>query len=393
MKKSIIAAILVCVVSLSALLIIGNVSDISYAASLNYDESDMVFIQSLDGILDYESYNDSAVSATKEVLYNLDLESVGYIYDFTVNGEEGYAVTVNSNGNFEVVELCLAAQNPFKTMKNGERIYLAGMTYAYHKQDAYYLCENDEEMSEPAVAYYRSIEPRGGVVTSTVTETINYTYKSESTHTMCARHPGCTNAQAGDYVCVPVAGANIIQYYDRFCSNLIANYTPGYLFGDYRYYEFSDQLNSVVLQLASDMGTTASAGTTIEQFQSGMNLYCTRAGYEISITSCMNGSALDYDLAKQYITGNKPIVMFFRKFSFATISEGTNKNTMEIWLCSGAHTMVGFGYKEITYTLTSGQTRVDKLIAVATGMSQCIRGYCNIDYYGTLVDAYSVYIS
>ncbi|MCL2798153.1 MAG: hypothetical protein FWD58_08900, partial [Firmicutes bacterium] len=49
------------------------------------------------------------------------------------------------------------------------------------------------------------------------------------------------------------------------------------------------------------------------------------------------------------------------------------------------HAMAGFGYNEVTYTLTNGTTRTDTYIQVATGLGSKTKGYYNI-YYNTQID-------
>ena len=53
--------------------------------------------------------------------------------------------------------------------------------------------------------------------------------------------------------------------------------------------------------------------------------------------------------------------------------------------------MAGFGYKEITYTLSSGAQRIDKYLAVTRGL-EGFAGYLNISSNVTFSSAYSIEI-
>lgn len=54
--------------------------------------------------------------------------------------------------------------------------------------------------------------------------------------------------------------------------------------------------------------------------------------------------------------------------------------------------MAGFGYKEVTYTLTNGGQRQDFYITVASGFFLRKRGYFNINYNTQIDDAYALLI-
>ena len=70
-----------------------------------------------------------------------------------------------------------------------------------------------------------------------------------------------------------------------------------------------------------------------------------------------------------------------------------NTDTLLYLLSDAAHVMSGFGYNEITYSLSNGTTRLDKYIAVAAGLVAKQRGYLNVVNNLQIDDAYAVTVS
>lgn len=188
-------------------------------------------------------------------------------------------------------------------------------------------------------------------------------------------------------------GANIIQFYDRYCTELIPNYTPGRPIGTlYRYNAPSNETASVVNILAQKMGTT-SIGTSIDQFEEGMKKYCQEKGYTFAYTSCINNKQFDYSVAKQQLKSNRPIALFVEPYTIETIEESENYDNIGHGFMSGTHSMAVFGYLDITYTLTNGQKRTDSYLQVATGNSSIKNGYCKLSNNTTIDEALSISIT
>lgn len=397
MKKTLIAAILICVVSLSAALLFGGVAGFADAASLNYDEADLTFLSSLDEFMDYENYGDANIVANKEVLYNLDLDPIGYFYDFTINGKSGYAVVMSKGDDFEVSELTTDAQNPFINATDGKRIYLSALNFAYFDDDAYYLASDGTELSDEAVDSLKDMQIGDGASTlsmSVESETIMYTHRSVSQHNVIDVYPTCYDSSGTNAYCMAVAAANLVQFFDRYYPNLIPNYDPGTVVGTgYEYKEYSSELEAVVNNLASRMGVTGTSGATIQKFKSGLTFYCISKYCATAFAPCMtDNQSFDFPTAKGYMDQGYPIVVFVTYFNNAVINESENKDVVNYVVQSGNHAMAAFGYKTITYTLESGQTRTDTYLAVSGGMSNFKKGYYNVNYTTQFMDAYGINI-
>lgn len=199
--------------------------------------------------------------------------------------------------------------------------------------------------------------------------TVEYTQRTPSGKSLALRAPDFI---VPNVTCVPIAGANLLGFYDRFCTELIPNFTPGVVYAGiyYVYNAYDNNVTNAALQLSTDMGLTdpAHQGATVSGFKSGFNTYCNRQSYAASFTSVMNNKSFSYDAAKAQINSGKPVILFCSEFNFAALVEKSNADRVVLHTCKDPHAMVAFGYTEYTYTLSNGSTRVDKYLNVATGV-------------------------
>ncbi len=220
---------------------------------------------------------------------------------------------------------------------------------------------------------------------------VNYENKDENEYRMVLKHPNYTESVGlGDCACT--AGANIIGYFDRYDENLIPNHTSGFVFqGQFIYNSASDAVTEVVRQLYNDMGTDDD-GTTVREFTNGMIAYCNRMGKSISFTSVMKNKKFDYALAKAFMEYNQPIVLFCGGYNVADIYTDENTDSIYYYESTGNHVMVGFGYRETSYELSSSGSAFYQYITVASGYPFKSNGYYDIDYKTNIDDAYAINI-
>lgn len=396
--KKIFAYITLCLVAVASVGALAFPSmGVADAMPLNDDEFDLVFKQAIAQTLDYENYDDAQIVANKELLFDTDNNQLGFVYDFTVNGNGGFAIVVNTQGFFEITELYLDALSPYAYNDNVNNVYLALGQYAYFADGKLYLAESNVEISvEDGDAVLKAYSDYNTPLTYE-SETINYTYRSVNDKNLSGRHPACEEMLNTSNGCVPVAGANIVQYYDRFSPNLIANFEPGTPFANTYFYKVDNStMENVKIALANDMGTNnPNPGTTVTQFKDGMTKYCNDRGYTFSAQSCMSNGKFSYSIAKQKIDAGQPLVLFVEPFNIVklTLQESSKLEYVDYIFGSIAHAMAAFGYNEVTYTFADGTTRTDYYLAVASGMSERARGYCNVNYNTVIDDCYGVVIS
>jgi hypothetical protein len=394
--------ILVTIIALAVTLCVGAAfiptGGVASAMELTGDECDTVFIENINELAAENYSGDLTISATKELLYDIDSAPLGFVYDFTVNGESGYAIVINTAGVFDAAEFFFDAQNPYADVTEGERIYVGNMIYLRRCDNEYYFVGSDVPLSDELLDTLKEKAYRmgeGGVIT-TSSEYIYYTYRSENKYEMAKRYPGLTEVGGLSNACAPIAGGNIVQYWDRYDTNLISDYTPGVYFGSYYLYkEVSQTLNSVITQLYNDMGTNSGdAGTSITQFRNGLTTYCNRQGYyTVSFNSCMNNGSFDYNAAKTLMSQGQPLALFLDVYTVIDITANDGYDYLLYDIGDGCHVMAGFGYKEITYTLSGGSSRTDYYIAVASGLSMRKRGYFNINYSTQIDQVYGISIA
>lgn len=397
MKKHITMMIFVFLAVLCITFEIGDLQIVS-ATEFIGDECDEIIINNIKEISTEYYSTDISFVATKEPLYDVSLVQFGLVYDFVINGEPGYAILVNTNGVYEMAELFFSAKNPYSNVgKNEYRVYARNMVYLRCYNGDFFVAETNEPVSEYELniirnyAFYASSE----ITITASSESISFISKQENKKDLATRYPALFEVANYPNACGPIAGAGIIQYWDRFSTNLIPDFTPFAKIGNsYLYKEANDTLNSVVVQLYQDMGTnTIKPGTSITQFVNGLSAYCARQGYGVVYNSCMTNGTFDFSKSKNFIDAGQPLVLFLDTFNITSISSGDNEDNISYINGIGCHAMAGYGYKEIDYVLTGNVTRSDRYIAVGSGMSVRKRGYFNINYHTQIDDAFSISIS
>ena len=384
-------------IALTGIYVVAQNIPVAFAMELDGNEYDQVFLENIQVLAKDNDGADINISAQKELLYDINLQKLGYVYDFSVNEEKGYAIVIYTFGEFEVAELFFNTKNPYNALNDCKRIYVCDMTYLYFAEDNYYFAKTNELLNQELLDSLKEVAHFGGYDDLTSeSETINFTSKSEDTYQLAKKHPYLVGSDSFPNGCAAVSGANIMQFWDRYKTNLIPNYNPGSSIASYYlYYGKSDATDKLTSDLFYDMETNSTGvGATIDQFKAGMEKYVKRNGnYQISYNSCMSAGNFDYNIAKNYIDNGQPIALFLSMFNVITIKTQNNSDNLSIKISKYNHTMTAFGYKDITYTLTNGTKRNDKYLVVATGIKDLTTGYFNISYKTNIKDAFGVQIN
>lgn len=362
------------IIVLVGLLLAPSLNLMKANAAVRYEEIDVLFQETLNRILGYENIDQANISAKKERLYDIELNELGVVYDFTYDGQEGFAIIID-DGTLKVTELTTAGGSPYED--ESAKVYVSEGLYWYNDGGVFYDCISELLISETSVkavsetAYYGAIEFKYS------SEQINYTYRSETPYNILSSIPtydyGKTNG------CVPVAGTNIVAYLDKTFPNLIPNYEPGRNFlGRYIFNSGNDTIYAVSDTLYADMGTTISNGATVSQFRSGMKKYANRQGYNISFSSLMSWGKIKFDTAKSVAQQGKPIALFLSGHTSTTIATDDGRDILNYESSAGNHAVAGFGCLEVTYTFSNNNTRTDRYIHCAMGVGLYQNGYINV---------------
>ncbi len=356
---------------------------------------DKVFLENIEELARGEYSGELEIEAEKEILYDINLDKLGYVYEFKVNGEEGYAIAISESGEITITEVFFRAESPYKEIpQEGKGIYHAISVYTYNKDGQYYWLTgkalSEEELAELEVFSFKA--NLGDFETSL--EKVYYVSKSQDEYIIVELIPSLYNPSDLAGSCAPVAGANIIQFMDRKSPNLIPDYEPGFNYSNaYLFYGSSSTTEALIRQLYSSMGTDPKTGTTVAQFKSGMTRYCESMGYKLHYDkSIASNGVFNYEYAKVQLMSHRPLAIFTSKYSYSNITELENCDSISIYSSVSRHAMAAFGYREITYTL-SGGNRIDRFLYVATGSVVYGTGYYNIDKNTTIEECYGLFVT
>ena len=388
MKKHFFAAGLAIALSVAAI-----PATIVASAEVKEDECDRLFAATVNSLIDESDVENGKISALRKPLYDISVEPLGYVYEFELKDSEGYAIIVNTDGNYVTQEVMPHVASPYAESE-GKCIYVGNLTYLEYEDGVYTDAESGAVVPEEVVDYLAddALYGDGGTVSGSVRVTIEYVNRSEDYYLMALTTPSNTSSP---YVsaCACIAGSNIMSYFDRYCPLLMPNTEPGYEYmGYYFYHSETSESMGVVSQLYADMGTTAESGTTVQQFLNGMKTYSNRAGYNFSYTSCMSGGSLSYSKVQSSMKNDQPVALFLSGYNVGHISEEEGYDGIAYVLSAANHVMVGFGYWQINYTYKSGNQETFNYIYVASGVDTRSSGYFNINYNTKINDAFAVRI-
>ncbi len=199
--------------------------------------------------------------------------------------------------------------------------------------------------------------------------------------------------------CGPVAGANIVGFYDRYYTNLIPNFTPGMTTNSgYRYYPSIGfaALNTLVETLYEEMQTNSEAnGTSTRQFLTGLRNYVEGQGYSIGYESMYSSSTrVNYAKVKQMVNTNKVGVILCDSYNFVfEIVHRNNETTVVKKSYNIGHGMMVYGYMTIDYYRDGRIFQTDTFLQVSSGFASGAQGYIKMDDYLDIFDAYIVTIN
>ena len=193
--------------------------------------------------------------------------------------------------------------------------------------------------------------------------------------------------------CAPIAASNIVGFYDRYDENLIPNHKSGNLIGEWYAYAIEDDaVESVIRELHSLMGTTATTGTTENQFLDGLRRFCESKGRKMETYSCMSNGSFSFSKAKSYIEdSNMPIALFLSGYNVGYMSEADHADAYSYYKSDANHVMVGFGYATYIYQTSDG-TLTKNYFNVAAGLSDNPSGIYDLSLDTKVNDALAIRI-
>lgn len=381
MKKTAILVLTLCVA-----MFIGSAAIPGIVASAAIDPEDpidAVFLQAYEEMAGENYTGDLDADISRTPLYDIELNPLGALYIFSLYGETGYATVVYFEGAYILTEMFFGSEYPYPFNEGDMNIYVRPMTYLVYN-DGYFDPETGLEISSDFLESLAEDAYFGfDAAVYVSTETIHYRTRTGYSFEFVTTPPHLTEVMYCPNACVPIASANIIQYYDRYFPDLIPNYAPGgYLnnTNQYVYFGPSAETDALVSTLYSLMGTD-SEGTSYLMFALGFTSYLFfEKNMVVNYTDCKNSDGtFNYSTAKQCLENNIPLIVFTTGTNVDWLNlDETYYNHITHFTSTYNHAMAVFGFKEIYYTFLDGTSRFDKYLSVASGMMSIGRGYLNL---------------
>lgn len=388
MKKLFIVGLLIGIIATTSLGVYGS------ANAECLDEADLTFLE----FMDVGSDN---ISFKRLPLYNECLEQNGWQYDFEVKNTYGFAlitdIDYNCGNPYEVEEVYYEKKSPFDNCK-GLPVYITFNQYIEYYNDCFInlLTGNkvDDELLTKAVE--TGFGYLGSGSNSEVSEKVYYANKTENSYSIKGDLPKYSGVDGGTN-CANVAGSIIIGYYDRFCENLIPNFTTYYALGTAIVYKsMSVEVGAVVTSLNNLMGTDVDqVGTTFTGFQNGMTNYARDHGYTYSSESVLSGGVFNFNKYKSAVENNKPVALFLSVYALLNqIQENNGEDTIISNQSTYAHVAAACGYKQHIYYNSNGQKTAERTyLKISSGLSAGEICYLNINSVSKIDKAISITIN
>lgn len=233
----------------------------------------------------------------------------------------------------------------------------------------------------------------------TTTQTFSYSTKTTESYFINTSVPAYYDTANRDYTCAPVAGANLIGFYDRYFPNLVPDIATGYARGTrYNYYAMSryeTQLQSLINDLATRMGTNSN-GTNKDGFMTGFSSYVASRNLNVTFTNITqevtNAFVLDFEQAVAQLKNGNPIAFFTSGVNFTTFTDTGSSVSMTIKSANDNHIFVAYGYQKVIYYDASGNV-LRKYISFSTSSGENgLTGYYVLNNNMTVGSALAVHI-
>lgn len=257
--------------------------------------------------------------------------------------------------------------------------------------------------ADTEVIYYDSVygAPVGSSSTETYTIdcddyeiTAKYTYDSAPAF-------GNTEAIFTNY-CGPITGMDIVLFNDRWKTNLIPNYEPGFTHpntGAYYYWAAStDESDAAYASIYSLMKTGEVGGTTSTNFRNGLKSFVENAGYDISYSSIYsNSKTVNLNALKTAIDQNKVGVIMCSEYNYImrlSVASGETAMTVVKENSTVPHMMMVYGYFTCAYYKNGVNFQTDTYLYVTKSDGMTDKGYLQVnDDCLDIDEAYIVTIS
>ncbi len=394
---------LICILLIIMLVMGANTSAVS--AKADTDEADLCLMEAVRLMVDEEI---ETIDYTRRYVYDLSLKPIGYEYETLINGKESYVLMVNTAGYYEVTELYISKNSPFKGIV-GKPIYATLLTYLEYIDGNYRDLETDIILNDEQLNFLRNkgfgyaddelYLSDSDLIGTLVKETVVYDSRKTEKGAIPSALPVYFNENS-DYknMCAVNAGSVVVGYYSRYYPQLTPNFNVGIKFGDSYFYLYDKDgaMQDIIIDLYGRMKTNVGgAGTSAMGFRSGLQSYVNAKGLNVSYTSLCTNNSLNYSKYKTQINNKTPVVLFFDGFNNAATPNTTSgkTDTLERKKYIGTHVMIGYGFETYEYYKNNALFRTDYFLQVYSGLKDCPLGYVKLySDSSILMEAYAINI-
>lgn len=195
--------------------------------------------------------------------------------------------------------------------------------------------------------------------------------------------------------CGPITGMNVVGFYDRWCTELIAGYDPGMVFANGNYHYYPDRRSATTInafsKLYSLMKTDEVGGTTSTNFKNGLNFYIYDAGYNVSYESFYSSkTSINFNKLKNAIDNNKVGVVMCSEYNFiSSIIFSSSEGRAHIAQSNSTipHMMMVYGYQVYGYYSNGQLIQTDTVLNVTNSKSIGAVGYMKLNDFSVINEA------
>ena len=175
MKKRFFAAGLAIALSVAAI-----PATIAASAEVKEEECDRIFAATVNSLIDESDVENGKINALRKPLYDISVEPLGYVYEFSLKDSEGYTIIINTDGNYIAQEIIPHAVRPYSECE-GKCVYVGNMTYLEYADGVYTDAESGAIVPDEVVEYLAedALYGDGGTISGSVRVTIEYKSRSE----------------------------------------------------------------------------------------------------------------------------------------------------------------------------------------------------------------------
>ena len=200
-------------------------------------------------------------------------------------------------------------------------------------------------------------------------------------------------------ICAPVAGLNVVVYYDPYFPNLLPNFEPGMeVNGYFRYYPDLNwtQTDEAVWELYNLMDTNQGApGTANSDFKNGLVDYFENHGYNMSYSGFYSSQTnVNLSVLDTALNQDKVALILCSQYNFVysfivrdTYTEIVKRNS------NVGHIMMVYGYMIVDYYKDGSVFQSDTYLYVSSGYGTGIQGFIKMNDHLKINEALIVNVS